>query len=188
MFLLVGLGNPGPDYANTRHNVGFRVVERVAAQSGIALETRKFGAILGTGKVAGEPAALLLPQTFMNLSGEAVGAAARFWKVDPAQVVVAHDELDLELGRVQLKVGGGTGGHNGLKSVVAHLGPEFVRVRVGIGRPPPRWDAADYVLKGFSKAEEEIAEQQVEVAAEATAAVVKNGTKKAMNDFNKRSA
>jgi len=184
--LLVGLGNPGAKYERTRHNLGFRIALLAAENLGMALDQTRWNAVLGTGRVRGEQIAILLPQTFMNVSGESVGHAARFWKVDLGQVVVAHDDLDLALGRIQVKVGGGDGGHNGLKSLRQHLGAEFVRVRCGIGRPPPGWDPADFVLARFAAEEDAVVEEMVPIAAEAAAAALLEGTAAAMNRFNRR--
>lgn len=188
MRLLVGLGNPGSKYDRTRHNVGFRVAEEVARKLGIPLDQTKFSAVLGTGRAAGEHVAILLPQTFMNVSGESVGPAARFWKVPPGEVVVAHDDMDLDFGRVQVKVGGGDGGHNGLRSLRAHLGtPDFVRIRVGVGRPPQGWDPADYVLGKLSEEEEaELKAGALDTAAGAAQEALVAGAKLAMNRWNRR--
>jgi len=180
--LLVGLGNPGAKYERTRHNLGFRVAQLAAEKLGMALDQTRWNAVLGTGRVR----AIMLPQTFMNVSGESVGHAARFWKVDPGELVVAHDDLDLTLARIQVKVGGGDGGHNGLKSLRQHLGPDFVRVRFGIGRPPQGWDPADFVLARFAEEEEKIVEELLPVAAEAAAMALLEGTAAAMNRFNRR--
>jgi len=184
--LLVGLGNPGAKYERTRHNLGFRVAQLAAEKLGMALDQTRWNAVLGTGRVRGEQIAIMLPQTFMNVSGESVGHAARFWKVDPGELVVAHDDLDLMLARIQVKVGGGDGGHNGLKSLRQHLGPDFVRVRFGIGRPPQGWDPADFVLARFAEEEEKIVEELLPVAAEAAAMALLEGTAAAMNRFNRR--
>lgn len=186
MRLLVGLGNPGAKYERTRHNLGFRVAQLAAEKLGMALDQTRWNAVLGTGRVRGEQIAIMLPQTFMNVSGESVGHAARFWKVDPGELVVAHDDLDLTLARIQVKVGGGDGGHNGLKSLRQHLGPDFVRVRFGIGRPPQGWDPADFVLARFAEEEEKIVEELLPVAAEAAAMALLEGTAAAMNRFNRR--
>src|SRR5947209_5174805 len=129
--------------------------DEVAREMGAPFTVKKFGAEIAEGVVGGEKVWVMKPMTFMNLSGESVGPAMRFWKSAPAEVVVIHDDLDLEPFRVQVKVGGGHGGHNGLKSLLAHLGgADFVRVRIGVGRPPPEMDPADYVLGRFSKGEE----------------------------------
>ena len=187
MRLLVGLGNPGPKYERTRHNVGFRVAEEAARVCGARLDQEKWGALYGVGRAGTEQLAVLLPQTFMNLSGEAVGQAARFWKVDLGSIVVAHDEIDLEFGRVQVKAGGGDGGHNGLKSLRQHLGGgDFLRVRVGVGRPPAQWDAADWVLAKFLPAEEKELEPVVGEAAQAALTAAVEGAQAAMNRFNRK--
>jgi PTH1 family peptidyl-tRNA hydrolase len=185
--LLVGLGNPGPRYERTRHNLGFRAAQEAARALGASLDQTRWNAVLGQGRAAGEPVAVLLPQTFMNVSGESVQQAARFWKVDPGTIVVIHDDLDLEAGRVQVKVGGGDGGHNGLKSLRQHLGtPDFVRIRVGIGRPPQGWDPSDYVLGKFTQDEEAQLEPVIETAAQAAVDAVTKGPLAAMNRWNKR--
>ncbi|HKC59313.1 MAG TPA: aminoacyl-tRNA hydrolase [Myxococcales bacterium] len=186
MRILVGLGNPGAKYERTRHNLGFRIARLAAEKLGVALDQTRWNAVLGTGRAKGEQIAIVLPQTFMNLSGESVGHAARFWKADLGQLVVAHDDLDLDLGRVQVKVGGGDGGHNGLKSLRQHLGADFVRVRSGIGRPPQGWDPADFVLARFAEEEEKVAEEMVPIAADAAVTALLDGAAAAMNRFNRR--
>jgi len=187
MKLVVGLGNPGPSYARNRHNVGFRVALRFAEAHRISVDTRKFGALVGLGVAFGEKVAVVLPQTFMNVSGEAVGPAMRFFKAAPAEVTVVHDELDLPFGAVRVKVGGGHAGHNGLRSLVQHLGgPDFVRVRVGISRPPPQWDSADYVLANFSGAEEAALPTVLDGALDGIDRVMRDGPIAAMNRLNRR--
>ena len=187
MKLLVGLGNPGPDYARTRHNVGFLVVDQVAASLGVAFGLHKYAAEIAETSVAGEKVWLMKPQTFMNASGESVGPALRYWKLSPSDLVVVHDDLELDPYRVQLKTGGGHGGHNGLKSLNAHVGsPDFVRIRVGVGRPPQLMDPADYVLGRFPKGEERQFEECVDWASQASRAVLEQGAVKAMNQFNRR--
>ena len=191
MLLLVGLGNPGSKYERTRHNVGFRAAAEAARACGAKLDTgseTRWGAQYCMGRLSGQPIAIFLPQTFMNGSGEAVGPAARFWKVEPTSVVVIHDELDFEFGRLGVKVGGGDGGHNGLKSLRQHLGTgDFTRIRLGIGRPPPAWDPADWVLSKFAPAEEEALQGPqglLDLAAQAACAALTEGPQKAMNKFN----
>jgi peptidyl-tRNA hydrolase, PTH1 family len=190
VLLLVGLGNPGSKYERTRHNVGFRAAEEAARSCGVTLDQDRWGALYGTGRLEGQPIAILLPQTFMNGSGEAVGPAVRFWKVEPSSVVVIHDELDFEFGRLAVKVGGGDGGHNGLRSLRQHLGTgEFTRVRLGIGRPPPQFDPADWVLSKFHPAEEAALrgpQGLLDLAAQAACAALIDGPQKAMNRFNLR--
>jgi PTH1 family peptidyl-tRNA hydrolase len=185
--LLVGLGNPGREYAGTRHNVGFLVVEEVARAAGFAVDRKKFAALLGEGTVAGVKAVVVEPQTYMNLSGEAVGAAARFYKVATEDVLVVHDDVDLEFGRLQIKAGGGHAGHNGLKSLIAHLGgPDFVRIRVGIGKPGGRRETVSHVLGGFDRKESEELPFVVQRAADAARCVLKDGPTKCMNEYNRR--
>ncbi len=187
MRLLVGLGNPGAKYQRTRHNIGFRVAEEAAGKLGAALDQTRWNAVLGQGRAGGGPVAVLLPQTYMNASGESVGHAARFWKVGMQELVVAHDDMDLEFGRIQVKIGGGDGGHNGLRSLREHLEtPEFVRVRFGVGRPPPQWEGADWVLAKFSSEEEEMLQELIPQAAEAAVAALLEGPLLAMNRYNRR--
>ena len=187
MKLVVGLGNPGPEYARTRHNVGFLTADLLARQLGAEFTVRKFASELAEGRAGQERVWIMKPQTYMNHSGEAVGPALHFWKLGREDLVVVHDDLELEPFRVQLKVGGGHGGHNGLKSVNAHVGgPDYARVRVGVGRPPPRMDPADYVLGKFAKAEETDVELVVQLAAEAARLAVELGPSKAMNQVNRR--
>jgi PTH1 family peptidyl-tRNA hydrolase len=185
--LVVGLGNPGPEYARTRHNVGFLVADRLAGRLGAGFALRKFGAEIADAKAGGERLWIVKPQTYMNASGEAVGAAARFWKIPPADVVVVHDDLELDPFRVQVKVGGGHGGNNGVKSVTAHLGSaEYVRVRVGIGRPSHASESASYVLGRFARADDRALEECVDVATDAALAAAELGAVQAMNQFNRR--
>ncbi len=187
MKLLVGLGNPGPDYAKTRHNVGFLVADEVARAYRVGFSARKFSAEVAEAVVAGARVWIMKPQTWMNHSGESVGPALRYWKLDPRDLVVVHDDLELDPFRVQLKVGGGHGGHNGLKSINAHLGtPGYVRVRIGVGRPPAQMDPADYVLGRFGRGDERALAECVELATEAARAVLEVGAAKAMNEFNRR--
>ena len=191
MLLLVGLGNPGSKYERTRHNIGFRVAEVAAQRLGAPLDSTRWNAVLGQarGQAGSGQIAVLLPQTFMNLSGEPVGHAARFWKVAPQGVVVVHDELDLEFGRLQVKLGGGDGGHNGLKSLNQHLGSkDYLRIRFGIGRPPQGWDPSDYVLGKFSGDEENQLDELIPRAAEAAVTALSQGALAAMNQFNGKAA
>ena len=153
MKLLVGLGNPGPKYQWTRHNAGFLVLDRLAQQAGIPVTRKAFSGLYGEGGWLGERLLLLKPQTFMNLSGHAVGEALRFHKLSLTDLIVIHDDLDIPFGKVKVKEGGGHGGHNGLRSLGQMLGSgAYLRVRVGIGRPL-HGDAADYVLSGYDKEE-----------------------------------
>lgn len=187
MKLVVGLGNPGPEYARTRHNVGFLVADKLASALGAGFGARKFSAELAEARAGRERIWIMKPQTYMNHSGEAVGAALRFWKLDLADLVVVHDDLELEPFRIQLKVGGGHGGNNGVKSVNAHVQSEaYARVRFGIGRPPAGMDPADYVLGCFPKDAEAEVESTVGRAVEAARLAVELGAAKAMNQVNRR--
>ncbi len=189
MKLVVGLGNPGPEYERTRHNVGFLVAEELARVLGASFTVKKFASELAEAKAGGERIWIMKPQTYMNDSGEAVGPALRFWKLGLDDLVVVHDDIELEPFRVQLKVGGGHGGHNGLKSVNAHAGgPDYARVRVGAGRPPPAIDPADYVLGRWPRANDRDVEDAVERAAEAARLCCELGAHKAMNQVNRRKA
>jgi len=183
--LVAGLGNPGSRYDRTRHNVGFDVVERLADRAGISLREKRFKAELGSGRVGGESVVLCKPQTFMNRSGDSIGPMAGWYKLPPEQVVVLHDDLDLPFGDVRVKVGGGHGGHNGLRDLVRALpNPGFVRVRVGIGRPPPKMDVAGFVLAKWTPEEAGQLDGVVERAADAVEAVLAEGAKAAMNRVN----
>jgi peptidyl-tRNA hydrolase, PTH1 family len=184
--LLVGLGNPGAKYERTRHNVGFRIATEAARKLGVSLDQERYEAVLGVGRVRGEPIGIVLPQTYMNASGESVAKAARFWKVGPQEFVVAHDELDFPFGRLQIKVGGGAAGHNGLRSLHLHLGDAYLRVRFGIGKAPPPWEGADWVLAKFTPEEEAQLADLVPQAADAAVTALLEGPGAAMNKFNRR--
>ena len=182
MHLVVGLGNPGPKYAGHRHNVGFMVVDRLADRHGLLPFREKFKGVIAKGRVAACEAVLLKPMGFMNLSGESVGPAAKFFKVPLSDVVVIHDELDLPFGTVRIKVGGGTAGHNGLKSIVSHgEGPGFVRIRVGIGRPRGGGPVERWVLSDFSSDERIELDSVLESASAALEDVLQHGPQSAMN-------
>lgn len=181
--LVVGLGNPGPAYAKTRHNVGFMVADVLAARIGSAFKVhKKSGAEVITGRLAGAPVVLAKPRCYMNESGRQVGPLAKFYSVPPGRIVVIHDELDIDFGRIRLKVGGGEGGHNGLRSVASALGSkDFQRVRIGVGRPPGRKDPAAYVLEAFTAAERAELPTICEQAADATELLIAQGLEPAQN-------
>lgn len=156
MILIVGLGNPGDKYAGNRHNIGFMAVDAIAREYGFPAFRAKFQGQISEGKIDGQKVALLKPQTYMNNSGQSVAAAAKFFKIAPDGIIVFHDELDLESGKLRVKTGGGNAGHNGLKSIQAHLGtPDFVRVRMGIGHPGDKNRVHDYVLSDFARADKD---------------------------------
>jgi PTH1 family peptidyl-tRNA hydrolase len=188
VILLVGLGNPGPRYADTRHNIGFMLVDRVATRLGNPVFKDKFQGSFATGSLGGENIGLLKPMTFMNESGRSVQAAMQLYKLAHDAIYVAHDELDLPFGDVRLKVGGGDAGHRGIRSISGTIGPAFVRLRLGVGRPPPdfRGDPADFVLQGFSLAERPSIDSIVDRAADALALAATRGIQVAMNATNQR--
>jgi PTH1 family peptidyl-tRNA hydrolase len=181
--LVVGLGNPGSNYAQTRHNLGFMVADRLAARLGSKFKVHKrSGAEIVTGRLGGRPVILAKPRCYMNESGRQVGPLAKFYSVSPADVIVIHDELDIDFGLIRLKIGGGEGGHNGLRSVAAALGTkDFHRVRIGIGRPPGRKDPAAFVLENFTAAERPEVPTICEQAADATALLIELGLEPAQN-------
>ena len=181
--LVVGLGNPGPNYARTRHNVGFMVADLLAERIGSTFKVHKrSGAEVATGRLSGQPVVLARPRCYMNESGRQVGPLAHFYSVPPAGVVVIHDDLDLDFGRIRLKQGGGEGGHNGLRSIATVLGSkDFQRVRFGIGRPPGRQDPAAYVLQPFGSREREEVPTICEQAADATELLIELGLAPAQN-------
>ena len=185
--LVVGLGNPGEEYDKTRHNVGAEVVEILARRHGGKLRKQKERSFTDEVNVGGKRIALAIPLTYMNLSGEAVAPLVRRYGVEPGQLVVVQDEMDFELGRLQVKNGGGLAGHNGLKSIVAHLHTQdFVRIRIGIGKPPGSRQGADHVLRRFSKAERQEIDVVLEEAADAVELILAEGVDVAMNRVNAR--
>ena len=181
--LLVGLGNPGPNYAKTRHNLGFMVADILADRIGSGFKLhKKSGADVATGRLGDRSVVLAKPRVYMNESGRQVGPLAKFYSVLPGDVIVLHDELDIDFGRVRLKLGGGEGGHNGLRSVAAALGTkDFQRVRIGVGRPPGRKDPAAFVLETFTSVERPEVPLLCENAADATELLVKVGVEAAQN-------
>ncbi|WP_034267561.1 aminoacyl-tRNA hydrolase [Actinospica robiniae] len=184
-WLVVGLGNPGPGYAATRHNAGFMVVDLLAERMSGRFKAGKGGAHVLEGRIAGQRVVLVKPQSYMNLSGGPAAAAQNFYKVPLEQIVVVHDELDIDFGALRLKRGGGDGGHNGLKSLTKSLGSrEYLRVRVGIGRPPGRQDPADFVLKPFSSTEAKELALNVDRAADAVEALLTGPLETAQNRYH----
>ena len=186
MHLLVGLGNPGPQYAQTRHNVGFEVIDALAAKYRFPALRLQRQAAAARGFVGDCEAILCKPQTYMNESGMAVGAWARYYKVPTANLLVVHDELDFPVGEVRLKAGGGHGGHNGLRSIIGHLDADFARVRVGIGKPPSAARGADFVLSRFESAERQWIDGAIDAAIEAVEQFLTQGIVAAMNRCNRR--
>lgn len=185
-YLIVGLGNAGRDYRGNRHNVGFMLVDLLAQQHNIPLTRVQNRAIVGFGQIGGEAAVLAKPQTMMNLSGDAIGPLANFYKIAPEQIIVAYDDLDLATGQLRLRKTGGAGGHNGMRSLINHLGKDFIRVRIGIGRPPGKMPAAAYVLQDFGRDEREIIDVTLAEAADAVITILRDGPDTAMNRHNQR--
>jgi PTH1 family peptidyl-tRNA hydrolase len=181
--LVVGLGNPGPNYAKTRHNLGFVVADILADRIGSGFKVHKrSGAEVTTGRIGGRSVVLAKPRTYMNESGRQVGPLAKFYSVAPADVIIVHDELDIDFGRIRLKFGGGVAGHNGLRSVSSALGTnDFQRVRIGVGRPPGRKSGAAYVLENFTAAERTEVPTICEQAADATELLIELGLEPAQN-------
>ena len=185
MKLIVGLGNPGARYAGTRHNVGVDVLDVLGERHGVARREKRFKSELGAGRIGMEPVVLVAPQTFMNLSGEAVGPMVGWYKLGLDEVIVLHDDLDLPFGDVRVKVGGGHGGHNGLRDLIAKLpGPGFVRIRIGVGRPPGTMDPASFVLARWSSEEGSSVAGVLAQAADAVESVMDDGIAAAMNRIN----
>ena len=187
MYIIAGLGNPSREYEKTRHNAGFDAVDILADKLGVRIEERKHRALCAKGIIGGERVLLMKPQTFMNLSGESIRDAADFYKVDPEHIIIMYDDISLEVGQLRIRTKGSAGGHNGIKSIIAHLGTQdFPRVKVGIGEKPPRMDLADYVLGHFSSGEKKIMEEAAKEAADAICEIVNVGIEQAMNDHNRR--
>ncbi|HWE88053.1 MAG TPA: aminoacyl-tRNA hydrolase [Pseudonocardiaceae bacterium] len=185
VLLIVGLGNPGPDYAGNRHNVGFMVADELAGRVGGKFKGHKAGADVVEGRLAGRRVVLAKPRTYMNLSGGPVAGLVRFFKASPAALIVVHDELDIPFATVRLKLGGGDNGHNGLRSITKSLGTkDYHRVRVGIGRPPGRMDPADFVLRDFSSVERKELPFALDRAADAVEALITQGLEAAQNTFH----
>ena len=185
-WLIVGLGNPGRQYAHSRHNVGFQVVSRLAEENGWLFDETRSQGLLARGRVGDVQVALLKPQTFMNLSGRSVAPVARFFKIPGERVLVAFDDVDLPLGKLRLRPGGGAGGHKGMLSIIEHLGTQqFPRLRIGIGRPAGQMPVEAYVLQDFRGADLDTMTAATQTAAAAIRAVVVNGFDAAMNEFNR---
>ncbi|SMF46374.1 peptidyl-tRNA hydrolase [Tistlia consotensis] len=185
MLLLVGLGNPGPSYAGNRHNIGFIALDAIARRHGFGPWRRRFQGEVAEGQLAGEKVLALKPLTYMNESGRAVGEASRFYKIEPQDVIVLHDELDLAPGKVKVKAGGGAAGHNGLRSITSHIGPYFRRVRLGIGHPGHKDRVLGWVLSDFAKADAEWLERLTDAVA-ADAPLLAENSEKADGSFMSR--
>lgn len=187
MYIIAGLGNPGKQYEHTRHNVGFDTLDRLADKYHISIDVKKHRAIVGQGYIEGQKAILIKPQTFMNLSGESLREIIDFYKLDPAEeLIVVYDDISLDPGQLRIRARGSAGGHNGIKSIISHLGSEFLRVKVGVGEKPAHFDLADYVLGHFSREDREKVEDAMDRAVEAIAMMVQGNLAGAMNEYNKK--
>lgn len=185
MYLVIGLGNPESDYARTRHNMGFDTINVIANKYGIEMNRTKFNSIVGTGNINGEKIVLVKPQTFMNLSGQAVREFVNFYKISNNNLIIIYDDMDIDKGIMKIRKKGGPGSHNGMKSVVQELGTEdFPRVRIGIGTPEHKNDAINYVLGHIPDEEYELLQTGVKKASEAIEEIIKNGIDIAMNKYN----
>lgn len=186
-WVVAGLGNPGEEYAGSRHNLGFRVLDRLAKSTNADFTRRKFKGLVAETKIAQRPVMLVKPQTYYNLSGECLGAILSYYRIPPANLIVVHDELDLEAGRLRLKRGGSDAGNRGVRSIAQSLGtPDFIRVRAGIGRPPHGGDAKERVLEPLSASERRFLDEIADRAAQAVECVIGEGLERAMGRFNQR--
>lgn len=187
MKLIVGLGNPGSKYEGTRHNIGFMVVRKLALEAGIALKRQGHQGIYGGGRCGREEATLLLPQTFMNISGASVCSAHQSLGIAPGDLIVIHDDIDLPFGRLRIRRNGGHGGHNGIRSIAATLGTgDFYRIKVGVGRPVGHDDVSAHVLSGFSASDKKQLDTVISAACAMVITLIDHGEAQAMNDFNNR--
>lgn len=183
MFLIVGLGNPGSQYEDTRHNIGFKVVDNIAKEYNIEINRQKFKGVCGEGFINGEKVILLKPTTYMNLSGESVREVVDFYKLSNDDVLVIYDDISLDVGRLRIREKGSAGGHNGIKSIIAHLGTDiFPRIKVGVGQP--NVDLVNYVLGKFTKEEMEVLNESIDASTKAAKEIISNDVKTAMNIYN----
>ena len=185
-YLIAGLGNPGEQYAFTRHNAGFLALDEIAARAGIRVKSLKFKSLYGTGQIAGKKVVLIKPQTFMNASGEALRDAAQSYKIPMEKVIVLYDDISLDVGRLRIRRKGSDGGHNGIKSILYLTGSDqFPRIKLGVGKKPhPEMDLADWVLSRFTKEEGKLLEEAIDKAAQALELMIQDNTEEAMNRFN----
>ncbi len=186
MYIIVGLGNPGREYYNTRHNVGFDTIKAIAERYHIAAEEKKHKAVIGKGFIGGQKVILARPQTFMNLSGESVREIIDYYKIDEKdELIVISDDISLDVGQLRIRKKGSAGGHNGLKNIIQHLGhDEFQRIKIGVGGKPDGYDLVDYVLGHFPAKEREIIDDTIKCAVEAVEVMISDGPDEAMNRFN----
>ena len=184
--MIVGLGNPGTKYDNTRHNIGFACVDYICDKAGVKLDKAKFKALYGTWKYKDKKIIVLKPQTFMNLSGEAIGAAAKFYKIPPENVIIIYDDVSMAVGKMRIRLKGSAGGHNGIKSTISHIGDVFPRIKLGVGeKPHPEYDLADWVLGKFTDGDRKLLSEKFDSAYQAVQLIVDGQSDKAMNLYNR---
>ena len=189
MYIIAGLGNPTREYEKTRHNVGFDTIDVLADMYRIDVDTKKHKALIGKGIIEGQKVILAKPQTFMNLSGESLRPIMDFYKLEPEDFIIIHDDIDLDVGRLRIRRKGSAGGHNGLKSIISHLGSmDFPRVKIGVGEKPKGYDLADYVLGHFPVEERKVMDDATKTAAEAIRMIITESADAAMNHFNSKKA
>lgn len=188
MYIIAGLGNPDKQYEDTRHNVGFQVIDSIAEKYNIAVDIKKHRAFIGKGIIGGQKVILAKPQTYMNLSGESIISLVEYYKIDVEQeLIVIYDDVSLDVGALRIREKGSAGGHNGIKNIIAHLGGQvFPRIKMGVGEKPPKYDLADYVLGHFTKAEHELIEEGCRSAAHAVEMITAGDIKAAMNQYNRK--
>ncbi len=188
MYIIVGLGNPGREYQNTRHNIGFQVIDAIAEKNNISVKEKKYKALIGKGVVAGQKVLLVKPQTYMNLSGESVREVIDYYKIDEKkELIVISDDISLDVGQIRIRKKGSAGGHNGLKNIILHLGhDQFERIKMGVGEKPQGYDLADYVLGHFTQMEQEILQDSIARASQAVETIMTEGVDQAMNRYNQK--
>ena len=188
MFIITGLGNPGREYDNTRHNIGFATIDRIAEKENIDVSEKKHKALIGKGVIEGQKVILAKPQTFMNLSGESIRQLVDYYKIDEkTELIVISDDISLDVGQIRIRKKGSAGGHNGLKNIIAQLGHDtFMRIKMGVGEKPSKFDLVDYVLGHFDKDEKEIMSEASDRAYEAVKLILTEGPDAAMNKFNRK--
>jgi peptidyl-tRNA hydrolase, PTH1 family len=186
MHLIIGLGNPGKEYENTRHNIGFKAIDELSKDLNISFSKDQYKARIGLGEWSGDKIILAKPQTFMNLSGESVGELARWHKIPASNIIIIYDDMDIPVGDIRVRSSGADGGHNGMRSIISHLNTkDFPRIRIGIGRPSAGDDPSEYVLSKFTKDEARMCEGSLMSARDAAKMIVTDGIDAAMNEFNK---
>lgn len=189
MYIIAGLGNPTKEFVGTRHNIGFDAVTALSDKYNISVSDYKFKALIGKGIINGEKVILMKPQTYMNLSGEAIVEAVNYFKIDLSELIVMYDDINLEPGSIRVREKGSAGGHNGIKNIIQHLSSEaFPRIRIGVGEKPKEWDLKDHVLGHFSKEDEPLMREALKNAVTAAELIVSGDIGKAMNQFNKKKA